>query len=164
MLDKKTLSQIFSDCCIYVLSCFVGFISSNPFGPGNFPEKRVLKLVQPFLVTGDRLCSSRPSDPDAKYYLLKFGHFWPSCSLFLPHFFSFAGHLVGFILVEKVCGKAFRILGVDERKCRWVVKQDFQGNFMVNVTWFFPFFSGLLDWIVLILVWFLTLHKLVSCP
>ena len=30
-------------------------------------------------------------------------------SLFLPHFFSFAWHLVGFILVGKVFGNAFRI-------------------------------------------------------
>ena len=76
-------------------------------------------------------------------------------SLFLAHlFFSFAGHLVGFILVGKNWGKAFRILGLDERKGRWVVEQDFHGNFQVNVTWFFAFFSGVLDWIVLILVWF----------
>ena len=29
----------------------------------------------------------------------------------------------------KSFGKAFRILGLDERKGRWVVKQDFQGYF-----------------------------------
>ena len=69
-------------------------------------------------------------------------------------FFSLAGHLVGFILVGKVFRKAFRILGLDERKGRWVVEQDFHGNFQVNVTWFFAFFSGVLDWIVLILVQF----------
>ena len=36
------------------------------------------------------------------------------------------------------------------------MKQDFYGNFRVNlnVTWFFVFFSGLHDWIMLILVWF----------
>ena len=73
-------------------------------------------------------------------------HFLPSLlSLFLPHFFAFAGYLVGFILVGKVFGKAFRILGLDERKGRWVVKQDFRGNFRVNVTCFLAFFSGLLD-------------------
>ena len=49
-------------------------------------------------------------------------------------FFSLAGHLVGFILVGKVFRKAFRILGLDERKGRWVVEQDFHGNFQVNVT------------------------------
>ena len=38
-------------------------------------------------------------------------------------------------------GKAFRILGLDERKGRWVVKQDFQGYFWVNVTSFFLHFS-----------------------
>ena len=54
----------------------------------------------------------------------------------------------------KVFRKAFRILGLDERKGRWVVEQDFHGNFQVNVTWFFAFFSSVLDWIVLILVWF----------
>ena len=39
-------------------------------------------------------------------------------------------------------GKLFRILGLDERKGRWVVEQDFQGNIRVNVTCFFSFFSG----------------------
>ena len=54
----------------------------------------------------------------------------------------------------KVLRTAFRILGLDERRGRWVVEQDFHGNFLVNVTWFFVFFSGVLDWIVLILMWF----------
>ena len=42
----------------------------------------------------------------------------PLFSLFLPHFFSLAGHLVGFILVGRVFRKAFRILGLGERKGR----------------------------------------------
>ena len=42
----------------------------------------------------------------------------------------------------KSFGKAFRILGLDERKGRWVVKQDFQGYFRVNVTSFFLHFSS----------------------
>ena len=50
-------------------------------------------------------------------------------------FFSLAGHLVGFILVGKVFRNAFRVLGLDERKGRWVVEQDFHGNFHLNVTW-----------------------------
>ena len=54
----------------------------------------------------------------------------------------------------KIFRKAFRILEFDERKGRWVVGQDFHGNFQVNVTWFVAFFSHVLDWIVLILVWF----------
>ena len=78
----------------------------------------------------------------------------PLFLLFLPHFFSVAGHLVGFFLVGKVFRKAFRILGLDERKGMWVVEQDFHCNFQVNVTRFFAFFSGVLDWIVFILVWF----------
>ena len=60
-------------------------------------------------------------------------------------FFSFVGHLVGFILMGKVVRKAFRILELDERKGRWVVEQDFHGNFQVDVTFFFVFFSGVLD-------------------
>ena len=46
-------------------------------------------------------------------------------------FFSFARHLLGFILVGKVFRKVFRILGLDERKGRWVVEQDFHGNFHI---------------------------------
>ena len=67
-------------------------------------------------------------------------------SLFLPHFFfSLAGHLVGFILVGRVFRKAFRILGLGEWKGRWVMEQDFHGDFQVLVTWFFASFSGVLD-------------------
>ena len=69
-------------------------------------------------------------------------------------FFSLAGHLVGFILVGRVFRKAFRILGLGERKGRWVMEQDFHGDFQVNVTWFLASFSGVLDWIALILLWF----------
>ena len=84
-------------------------------------------------------------------------------------FFFLAGHLVGFILVGRVFGKAFRILGLDERKGRWAMEQDFHGDFQVKVTWFFASFSGVLDWIVLILVWFeRSLHSAQvsaeSCP
>ena len=50
--------------------------------------------------------------------------------------------------------------GLVETKGRWVLVQNFHGNFQVNVTWFFAFFSGVLDWIMLILVWFeRTLHS-----
>ena len=45
----------------------------------------------------------------------------------------------------KVFRKAFRILGLNERKGRWAVEQDFHANFQVNVTRFFAFFSGVLD-------------------
>ena len=75
-------------------------------------------------------------------------------------FFSISGHLVGLILVGKVFKKAFGILGLDKRKGRWVVEQDFHGNFQFNVSWFFAFLSGVLDWIGPILVWFETsLHS-----
>ena len=84
-------------------------------------------------------------------------------------FFSLAGHLVGFILVGRVFRKAFRILGLGERRGRWLMEQDFHGDFQVNVTWFFASFSGVLDWIVLILAWFeRSLHSAQasaeSCP
>ena len=45
----------------------------------------------------------------------------------------------------RVFRKAFRILGLGERKGRWVMEQDFHGDFQVNVTWFFACFSGDLD-------------------
>ena len=34
------------------------------------------------------------------------------------------------------------------------MEEDSHGDFQVNVTWFFASFSGVLDRIVLILVWF----------
>ena len=46
---------------------------------------------------------------------------------------------MGFILVGKVLGKTFRILGLNERKSRWVVEQDFLANFRGNVAWLFAF-------------------------
>ena len=45
----------------------------------------------------------------------------------------------------RVFRKAFRILGLGERKGRWVMKQDFHRDFRVNVSWFFGSFSGVLD-------------------
>ena len=64
---------------------------------------------------------------------------------FLAFFFPFAGHLVGFILVGKVFRKAFRILELDERKGRPVVKQHFRGNYQAIVTRFFAFLSSVLE-------------------
>ena len=101
----------------------------------------------------------QPSDSDSKYLLAKFGHaqkkkflglnvrplakidFYfslsplPSFFAFLaPFFISLAEHLVGFILVGKVFREA---LGSWDG--RWVVEQDFHGNFQVNVTWYLLF-------------------------
>ena len=50
--------------------------------------------------------------------------------------------------------KAFRTLGVGEKKGRWAMEQDFHGDLQVNLAWFFAFSSSVLDLIVLILVWF----------
>ena len=52
---------------------------------------------------------------------------------------------MGFILVGRIFRKAFRILGLGERKFRWAMEQDFHGDLQVNLTWSFAFFSGLLD-------------------
>ena len=41
--------------------------------------------------------------------------------------------------------KAFRILGLGERKGRWVMEEDFHGDFQVLVTWFFASLSSVLD-------------------
>ena len=56
----------------------------------------------------------------------------PLFSLFLLIFFPLAGHLVGFILMGRVFRKAFRILGLGERKGRWVMEQDFLGDLQVK--------------------------------
>ena len=50
--------------------------------------------------------------------------------------------------------KAFRILELDERKGRPVVKQHFHGNFQANVTRFFAFLSSVPEGIELILLRF----------
>ena len=60
-------------------------------------------------------------------------------SLFLTHFFSFAEDLVRFILVRKVFGNALRILGLEERKGRWVMEQDFTEIFRSMLHGFSPF-------------------------
>ena len=46
-------------------------------------------------------------------------------------FFSFCGHLLGFISLGKAFGKALRIEGLEGRKCSWVVEQDWAQLFMV---------------------------------
>ena len=78
----------------------------------------------------------------------------PLFSLFLAHFFFFCWVFSRLHFGGKVFREGFRILGLDERKGRWAVEQDFHGNFQVNVTRFFAFFSGVRDWIVPLLVWF----------
>jgi len=68
----------------------------------------------------------------------------------LPSSFTFRASLFffccasGFILVGKDIKERFydlviTLYTVDERKGRWIVEQDFHGNFQVNITWLFPF-------------------------
>ena len=45
----------------------------------------------------------------------------------------------------RVFRKAFRILGLGERKGTWVMEQDFHGDLQVNLARFFAVFSGVLD-------------------
>ena len=59
--------------------------------------------------------------------------------------------------MQKVLGKAFRILGLNGRQCRRVVEQDFHWNFLINFASLFAFFSVFPVENVLILarlVWF----------
>ena len=44
----------------------------------------------------------------------------------------------------RVFRKAFRILGLGERKGRWVMEQDFHGDLRVNLARFTAVFSGVL--------------------
>ena len=86
--DRRSLLRIEFDICNGKESSNVLF---NPFAPADFAEKRVLKLVEGFSCHCRatktyhkpvyRSYTSRPSDPDAKYQLAKFGH------APLPHFF-----------------------------------------------------------------------------
>ena len=64
---------------------------------------------------------------------------------FLASFFFFSWAFSRLHFGGKVFREGFRILGLDERKGRWAVEQDFHGNFQVNVTRFFAFFSGVRD-------------------
>ena len=68
-------------------------------------------------------------------------------------------------MVGNVFRKALMISELDKRKGRWVVEQDFHGNFQVNVTWFLPF--SLVSLTELCSFWYglkdlYTLHKLVD--
>ena len=69
----------------------------------------------------------------------------PLFLLFLTHIFVSCWAFSRLHFGGKGFRKAFRILGLYERKGRWVVEQDFLGNVQVNVTWFFAFFLGGLD-------------------
>ena len=87
-------------------------------------------------------CAESKIKSDTVVLPLTFGFLLLPCFFaFLASFFSLSGRLVGFNLVGKGFRKAFRILGLNEKNGRLVVKQDFQGNFQVKFTWFFSRFS-----------------------
>ena len=69
----------------------------------------------------------------------------PSSSAFLASLFFYCWAFSKLHFGGKSFGKAFLILGLDERNGRWVVEQDFHGNFWVNIALFFASFSGALD-------------------
>ena len=81
-------------------------------------------------------------------------HLLSSSALFLAPFFPFCWAFTTLYFSGEVFGKAFRIVGLDARKCR--CEQD-HCNLHVNATFFF---SSLLDWIILILDWFEISHSL----
>ena len=101
-------------------------------------------LHDPLIQMQNITCSLQSSDMRRKQNFTPLS-LLPSFFAFLASFFPFAGHLVGFILVGKVFRKAVKILGLDERKGRWVVEQDFHEDFQGYVTCFvLPFSSVLL--------------------
>lgn len=63
----------------------------------------------------------------------------PFFLLFLARFFPFARYLLSFISMAKVFLKAFRIVGLDGRKCRRVVGKHFMGIFGSILHGFWPF-------------------------
>ena len=79
----------------------------------------------------------------------------PLFSLFLPHFFSLAGHLVGFILVGRVLGK---LLGGQWKKIFMEIYRSILLGFLpfppVSLTELCSFWNGLKD--------LFTLHKLMA--
>ena len=94
----------------------------------------------------------------------------PASFAFLsPFFFSFVGHLLGYLLVGKDFAKRTRIVNFFWRKYQWVMGQDFHWNLLLKVTRLFASFSGLFDWIALIWVWLERAHfpaqgSCQSCP
>ena len=77
----------------------------------------------------------------------------PLLLLFFPPFFSFVGHLLGYVLVGKYFAKRSMIMNFFWRKCQRVVGRDFHWNFLLKVTRFFASFSGLFDWIAHFWAW-----------
>ena len=57
-------------------------------------------------------------------------------SSLISFFFHFSFIFLGIYFCRMVFGKAFAILGLDDRKGRWAVEQDFHENFRINVTCF----------------------------
>ena len=45
----------------------------------------------------------------------------------------------------RVFRKAFRILGLGERKGKWAMERDFHEDLQVNLAWFCAIFSGVLN-------------------
>jgi len=131
----------------------------NPFAPGNFAKKCLLKRVNPFLghslAKKNRNCPKRCYKsstrlafiPGAKLQLKskfsihsKNNSLLPASSAFLSSFFSFVGHLLGFLLV----GKGFA-------KSPWMKEVQvgsgtrFSLEFSGQSYRVFAFFSGLFD-------------------
>ena len=83
---------------------------------------------------------------------------WLFLLAFLALFFFFCWEFSRLHFGRKVFGKVFRILGLDKKKGRWVVEQDYQGNFGGNFTWLFVWIESYSFWYGL--KGLFTLHKL----
>lgn len=90
------------------------------------------------LASKDRACWSLDMSNKTNSTLTSCFFFSPLQSLFCPVFFFCQAFATRLFLMAQVFRKAFRIVGLDARKCRWMVEQDFYRNFR---TWICGFFS-----------------------
>lgn len=152
-----------------------------PFAPGTFAKKRLLKIVfySPFGQKGLKLAQilhenqtvNRPSyqmvnssfGSSGMHRTQNFGKSFPALSTFTSRSFFSLSHPVFSWLCWvfsklRLGGKHFHKIPED-REFFWtrfgsVVEQNLHWNFRVEVTCIFACFSGLLDWVTLIWVWF----------
>ena len=146
-------------------------VDFNPFAPGDFAGKRLLKLVE--WLSGHCRAIKSYKLPQRRLQVVHFAAFWSRCKILacevracvesknfgfdtavLTSTFRFLSSplfcfscLIFFPCLAfnrlhfggKGFRKALRNSGLDERKGRWVLEQDFHGNFQLNVTRFLPF-------------------------
>ena len=134
---------------IFLNRVYMSLLTHSPLE--NFAENHVLKLVEPF--SGHCQAIKSEKLPQNRLQVVHFAAFWSSLLIkrqnivrvyaeSLQNFetdYSRSSRFSCLISVGNVFVKAFRILGLDERKGRWVVEQDFRGNCRVKATWFLSY-------------------------